>query len=372
MRMRASGVVAMSGPWDDRGRAGRARPSRRRHAAQLLGWLAVLAAALWWLHRAGGGALAPPALTDPAAVWAWAEARAPLVVVAAGARVLLVGLGWYLLGTTVVAVAARGLRAVRLAALADAVTLPPVRRLVHGALGVGLAATVVAAPAVPAAGAPPAAPAPLGAAVEADDAVDERTDPREARTGPTRVWPHATAVDAPRPAPPWLPAAHPDRLPADARAATEPGGGSARAAGDGAAGDGAAESRAAEGRAAEHRAAENGPRGDRGGVPYGPGAARAAGGDGSGAMAPTQEAATVSGPAPARTWEIAPGDHLWGVAEATLAEAWERVPHAGEVAAYLERLVEANRDALPDPDNPDLVLPGLEVTLPDADGVEGR
>lgn len=71
-----------------------------------------------------------------------------------------------------------------------------------------------------------------------------------------------------------------------------------------------------------------------------------------------------AGGAPA-TWTAQPGDHLWHVAEATLAGAWGRAPADGEVARYWTGLVEANRDVLADPSNPDLIHPGQVFRLPD-------
>jgi len=66
----------------------------------------------------------------------------------------------------------------------------------------------------------------------------------------------------------------------------------------------------------------------------------------------------------APTWTAAPGDHLWHVAEATLAESWGRAPTDGEVAPYWTGLIEANRDVLADPSNPDLIHAGQTFRLP--------
>jgi hypothetical protein len=88
-------------------------------------------------------------------------------------------------------------------------------------------------------------------------------------------------------------------------------------------------------------------------------------GDGTGAGTATLDVEE----APAeeqQTWTAAPGDHLWHVAEATLAESWGRAPTDGEVAPYWTGLVEANRDVLVDPANPDLIHPGQTFRLPPA------
>lgn len=70
-------------------------------------------------------------------------------------------------------------------------------------------------------------------------------------------------------------------------------------------------------------------------------------------------------PAAEPTWTAAPGDHLWHIAEATLAESWGRAPTDGEVVPYWTGLVEANRDVLVDPANPDLIHPGQVFRLPE-------
>ena len=68
-------------------------------------------------------------------------------------------------------------------------------------------------------------------------------------------------------------------------------------------------------------------------------------------------------PAPA-TWTIRPGDHLWGVASAVLADAWGRPGTDSEVTPYWTALVEENRAGLADPSNPDLVFAGQVMRLP--------
>ena len=68
-------------------------------------------------------------------------------------------------------------------------------------------------------------------------------------------------------------------------------------------------------------------------------------------------AASVPPPAPALpprgTWVVQPGDHLWSIAERSAP---------GDMLRYWLALVEANRDRLADPD---LVLPGQVLVLPD-------
>jgi hypothetical protein len=64
------------------------------------------------------------------------------------------------------------------------------------------------------------------------------------------------------------------------------------------------------------------------------------------------------------TWTVTPGDHLWSIAEATLASAWERPPAEAEVARYWRRLVADNQHRLVVAENPDLVFAGQRFRLP--------
>ena len=64
------------------------------------------------------------------------------------------------------------------------------------------------------------------------------------------------------------------------------------------------------------------------------------------------------------TWTVRPGDHLWSIAESTLAQSWGRTPTDEETTEYWQRLIARNRSALTDPGNPDLILPGQVFELP--------
>ena len=65
-----------------------------------------------------------------------------------------------------------------------------------------------------------------------------------------------------------------------------------------------------------------------------------------------------------RTWTVAPGDHLWSIAERSLASSLGRAPSEAEVVPYWQALVARNRSVLADPDNPDLIYSGQVLTLP--------
>ena len=63
-------------------------------------------------------------------------------------------------------------------------------------------------------------------------------------------------------------------------------------------------------------------------------------------------------------WEVVDGDHFWSIAETVLTTTWERPPTDAEVTPYWRQLVDANRDALLPPHDPDLIHPGQQFTIP--------
>ena len=64
------------------------------------------------------------------------------------------------------------------------------------------------------------------------------------------------------------------------------------------------------------------------------------------------------------TWHVQRGDHLWAVAERSLADAWGRPPSDAEIAPYWVEVIDANRERLADAANPDLVFPGQVLVVP--------
>lgn len=65
-------------------------------------------------------------------------------------------------------------------------------------------------------------------------------------------------------------------------------------------------------------------------------------------------------------WEVALGDHLWAIAAEVLTDAGRPTDDEG-VAAYWTVLIDANLDSLVDPDDPDLLIPGQRLVLPNLD-----
>jgi nucleoid-associated protein YgaU len=64
------------------------------------------------------------------------------------------------------------------------------------------------------------------------------------------------------------------------------------------------------------------------------------------------------------TWDTAPGDNLWHIAEETLRSTWNRDPTNTEIARYWQQLLHANHSHMSNPDDPDLIYPGQHFDLP--------
>lgn len=58
------------------------------------------------------------------------------------------------------------------------------------------------------------------------------------------------------------------------------------------------------------------------------------------------------------------GEHLWTIAESTLIRSGIEHPDGGTITRYWSQLIEANRDRLVDPTDPDLIMPGQQLVLP--------
>ena len=256
--------------------AGGAERSEHARRGPLIAWLATLAGAIALLLLLGDGQLATPALTEPGAWGDWLADREPVVAAAGILRLLVLAVAWYLLGITTVSLVAHVARAARLVRIADALSVPIVRRVVQQAVGATLAGAVL-----------------------------------------------STSVAAPAPAPSLLAAG-------DTMAAEAPGDPLAMHALDDAGGD-----------------------------------VLAMTAEPAGADVVTMAHLDDAPPRPsAGTHEVRPGDHLWSIAEDTLAAAWGRPPTDDEVEPYWRAVVEANRDVLATPDDPDLIFPGQVVTVP--------
>lgn len=280
-----------------------ASAKRGRHAAPTVGrllpliaWLSLLVIAIAMLVLMGRGGLGTPSVLEPSAWPAWASGRDPLEVAFAVLRLAGLGVAWYLLGATTIGMVARLLRWTRLVDVADVLTVPWVRRLLQGALGLGLATAAMTSATMGSMAAPGSAVggrqldvgAVLAATVAFGDpeATTETMPPAPSAAAiePARSVPPAGGVEAPRPAPPAV------------------------------------------------------------------------------AVAPAP--APAPAPEPTGWWKVQPGEHLWSIAEAILAQAWGRAPSDAELVPYWQQLIAANQSGLVDPGNPDLILPGQMLTVP--------
>ncbi|MDQ1445343.1 MAG: hypothetical protein QOI20_1807, partial [Acidimicrobiaceae bacterium] len=126
--------------------------------AVLAGWCAMLAVAVVVLTRAGARLGAPP--WPPAAWSGWVDGHDPGLAAFAVLRLGALALAWYLAGATALGLLARLSRLPALIRAADLVTIPPVRRVLHAALGATHAVAASTAPAGALRPSPPAVTAP--------------------------------------------------------------------------------------------------------------------------------------------------------------------------------------------------------------------
>lgn len=138
-------------------------PSGARRLGGLAAWITLLVVVLVGFAGLGDGPLAAPPFTDPGSWGDWAAARTAPEAAFAVVRVAVQVIAGYLLLATLLAVAATVWQGGRLLSVVEVVTLPVVRRMVQGMVGVSLATASVAAVG---AGPGSALPAPTVADVE--------------------------------------------------------------------------------------------------------------------------------------------------------------------------------------------------------------
>jgi len=272
--------------------------------APLLAWLSALAAGALLLAKAGEVLPTPPA--HPTHWGDWAATTHPVAAAFGGLRLIGLALCAYLLATTTLSLLAAASGVPHLLRAVDLVTLPVVRALVRSALGVGVAASIAWSTQV----GPALAQTGASAGGASGTAVMHLLDAAPTSTATTVTG--AAPITAGH-TPPTM-STTPTATPRCRRRARHP---RARSP-------------------ASLRPADTGP------TPA-PGPARVSEAD---------------------TWTIAPGDHVWRVAERTLAGAWERPPTDAETSTYLGALIEANHDRLVVPGHPDLVYAGQVFALP--------
>lgn len=292
-------------------------------------WMSCLAALASWLVRMGEGRLSGPPLGQPGEWAPWATGTGPIDATFALLRLACLGVVVYLAGALLLEVAAQVSGARLLRRGSDALSIALVRRIVSGSIGMSVTAGALAA------GTTSVAAAPLHPLT-----MEPRAAP--ASPGPATVSMRATPAGAPSAAVSMR------ATPADAPSATV----SMRAT--------PAEARSP---AMSMRVTPDTARVTmRALTPT------------SAPMAPSTTSSTttetetpVSSHAVHGALEVrvlAPGDHLWAVAEEKVADLLQRPGTDDEISTYWLRLVQLNRAELADPDNPDLVFPGQAIRLP--------
>jgi hypothetical protein len=324
---------------------------RRAGAGRLAGWSCFLALTLRLLHGAEFARLSIP-LGSLDELAAWADQTSPTVMALAVVRLAALVTAWYLTGATILAVVADVAGWRRLAAVVAALSPSLVRRLACRSAGVGLAAgallavtpmpqRVIAAPASASTGADPADPAGFAAPPAAKTPPAPDPAGPDAPTGSTGSTASMTrlpdATDAARDLVGHPPAATtPPPPPPSQAASAEP---------------------ARPPQATMTRLP----------VPTIPGSEATA--------TMTQMAwspdttpdtrASHASPDPSEPWTVAAGDSFWSIAEEILTDLAGHQPTEQAIRRYWVQLIETNRRRLADPGNPDLLIPGQLLDLPD-------
>lgn len=304
-----------------RPRTGRAAPvpspGHRSSRVGLVIWGVALAAGTALFHAMANGPLGPPPLRPSG--WApWADGRDPLVATVAVLRLGVLALSWYLVGVTSVGILARLLRAARLIRLADALTIPALRRLLQGALGVSLATMM-------AVGAPPAPTHRDAASVTLKASEEDRVPDPTARSTITL----ASADQLPAPPRDQVTLGHVDDATAEL----------------------AEDERSPRGRPLPLELADPSSRGPEPPVDE-------------------VEDAVAGRDLPSHDGEhrVIAGDSFWTIAEDVLAASLGRTPSETATFSYWQEVVAANRSRLVDPENPDLIFPDQVLVLPRPSG----
>ena len=273
---------------------------------RLLAWCAALAVGLRALHALGAGTLGVP-LASAADLAAWLDRTPPEVMSLALVRLAALATGWYLAVCTLALAFTRPFARSRVAAAAARATPAVVRSVVSGGGGLGLAAGALLGT-LPSAGAAVTGLAPRPAAATVVRAPQDPGPPTATMTRSTHDPPTAVMTRSPTDDIVNPPTAVMARLPPE-------------------------------------------------GAP--PSAPRAP---------PVPATADAAHANPFRSsWTVEAGDSFWSIAAETVAPAGGQ-PNDRQVRAYWRRLVEANRSRLIDAGNPDLLVPGQQLVLPDDDG----
>jgi len=159
-----------------------------------VGWGALLAGIVAALGAMGRGPLSTPPVTGGlGAVRSWASTRDAPTILMTGMRVGGRLIALYLLASATLATLARVTRRAAAVRLADAISLPPIRRLATGAAGLLVVAGPIAAPAATGLGGRPRS-APVLVATTAGPATRGPAGPGHFDAG---AWPSLGLLDSP-------------------------------------------------------------------------------------------------------------------------------------------------------------------------------
>lgn len=282
------------------GTGGKDSPRPRTHRAGLL--LALWFGTGWLLLRLAGALTVP--LGSTKAVSAWLEQTDPSVMAAATLRLVALALCAYLAAATALVLLASLVRWRPATASAGRLLPAVIRRMILGTAGVGLTGTIVS---------PAVSPALVAATP------DEGKEPADRTAVMVKLEPASPSTTTTASSTTTSPATTPP--PASTTSTTV-----AATAGTNT---------------------------------TGPSAGRS-----TGPAEPAAEAPATNAP----TWTVQPGDSFWSIADEIVTEQHgsrgRSSPTDAEIARYWRVLIEANRDRLADRRNPDLLIPGQELYLP--------
>lgn len=289
-----------------------------RRLVPLVVWVGFLGALLAVMAAAGDGPLASPPLAEPGGWSAWAADRGGPAAALAVVRLVVMAVAAWLLVVTAVSFALAATRRTRDLDVVELLGLPIVRRVVHGALGIGL----VGATAAGAAG--------FGGTERGRAPIEVSSAPSE----PPELVPLDPVETVPLASPPPPPPtsetrATPSALPPTSVTTTT-------------------------GPATPSTAATSVTPGS---LPDGPPSVLSP-------VGTTRTPAPVPGPASPRMWTVQPGEHFWSIARSLVEEVSGDGIGATAVAPYWRLLIAENRAGLADPSNPDLLFPGDRLVVP--------
>ncbi|GAC1589831.1 MAG: hypothetical protein NVS3B21_06830 [Acidimicrobiales bacterium] len=295
-------------------------------------WAGGLALAVAVLVGLGNGALAaPPVDHGMAGLSGWIAERDAATVVMVLFRMAGLAMALYLAVATAIGIAARLSGVPAAVSAVDVFTVPLVRRVLTGTVGVILAAGPLIAPGGGYASVPDPTPSSITAVTATPDDPPVMRRLPDGPGAPTTTAPEqarSTTIAPPQPA----------TTSTSTTTAAPPPSTSITAAAS----------------STNTPMTTAGPAGAPTDLPPAASPARATN---------VEEPPTPAAPTALGSWTVRPGDHLWLIA-ATVAERHSGTADARLVDRYWRAVIDLNRSSLPDPHNPDLLFSGMEIRLP--------